>query len=48
MFTFGVTVGSASWPYAGYMMPSGAILIGQILNWLFAGATVIFFSVDVY
>ena len=48
MFTFGITVGSAAWPYAGYMMPSRAILFGQVLNWLLAGAVIIFFSVDVY
>lgn len=48
MFTFGVTVGSSAWPYASYMMPSGAILVAQVLNWLIAGATIIFFSVDVH
>ena len=47
MFTFGITVGSAAWPYAGYMMPSRAILFGQVINWLLAGAVIIFFSVDV-
>jgi len=47
MFTFGVTIGSSAWPYASYMMPSGAILVAQVLNWLLAGATIIFFSVDV-
>ena len=48
MFTFGITVGSAAWPYAGYMMPSRAILFAQVLNWLLAGCVIIFFSVDVH
>ena len=48
MFTFGVTVGSSAWPYASYMMPSGAIMGGQIFNWLLSGASIIAFSVDVF
>ena len=44
MFTFGITLGSSVWPYIGYMMPSGAILIAQVLNWLLAGLSIISFS----
>ena len=47
MFTFGVTVGSSAWPYASYMMPSGAITVAQVLNWIIAGVSIIAFSVDV-
>ena len=44
MFTFGITVGSSVWPYVGYMMPSGAILVAQVINWLLAGLSIIAFS----
>lgn len=46
LFTFGITVGSVSWPYASYMMPSNAVVAAQVLNWLLAGISIIAFSVD--
>lgn len=46
MFTFGSTVGSSAWPYASYMMPSGAMLGAQVLNWLLAAGSIIAFSVN--
>lgn len=46
LFTFGITVGSASWPYASYMMPSNAVVAAQVLNWLLAGISIIAFSFD--
>ena len=47
MFTFGITLGSAIWPYASYMMPSRPILYSQILNWILAALVIIFFAIDV-
>ena len=44
MFTFGITVGSSVWPYVGYMMPSNAILVAQVINWILAGISIISFS----
>lgn len=44
MFTFGVTVGSSVWPYVSYMMPSNAVLVAQVVNWLLAGISIISFS----
>jgi len=46
LFTFGITVGSVSWPYASYMMPSNALVAAQVINWLLAGISIIAFSVD--
>lgn len=47
MFTFGITVGSSVWPYVSYMMPSNAVLVAQVINWLLAGISIIAFSFNV-
>jgi MFS transporter, SP family, xylose:H+ symportor len=47
MFTFGITVGSSVWPYVSYMMPSNAVLIAQVVNWILAGFTILSLSFDV-
>lgn len=47
MFTFGITVGSSVWPYISFMMPSKAILVAQVVNWLLAGISIISFSFNV-
>ena len=47
MFTFGITVGSSVWPYISYMMPSSAVLVAQVINWLLAGISIIAFSFNV-
>jgi len=44
MFIFGATVGSSVWPYVNYMMPSGAMLVAQVTNWLLSGLSIIAFS----
>lgn len=46
MFSFGITVGSSVWPYIGYMMPSNAVVVAQILNWLLSGVVIICFSLN--
>ena len=47
LFTFGITVGSVTWPYASYMMPSGAVMVAQAINLKLSGIVIMFFSVDI-
>ena len=47
LFTFGVTVGSSTWPYIQYMMPPNAVTVAQVLNWFLTGCTIVFLSVDI-
>ena len=47
LFTFGVTVGSSTWPYIQYMMPPNSVTVAQVLNWFLTGCTIVFLSVDI-
>jgi MFS family permease len=47
MFTFGITIGSSVWPYASYMMPSGAVTFAQAISLKLAGLSIMAFSFDV-
>lgn len=44
MFTFGMTLGSSVWPYISFMMPSSAMTVASIINWILAGMSIISFS----
>ena len=43
MFSYGLTLGTFIGPYSGVMMPAMANMIGQLVNWIFLGVTIIAF-----
>ena len=47
MFTFGLTLGTTVGPYMSQMMPSGALWISQMINWVLIGVTLIAFSSNI-